>query len=547
MSRPTLRPRSSTPGAGDTLKIRRRWGVIGWLGWVMAVWGLQAAAESEAGVGPGDAIFGKPTLVRCVVELTPQSLSALRSRPREYARARVTLDGVVLEDVGIRLKGAAGSYREVDDRPALTVKFNRYVPSGRWHGMRQVHLNNSVQDSTWLSEYLAGELFRAVGVPATRVAWARVVLNGRDLGTYVLKESFEAQFLRRSFGNSDGNLYDGGFLQDIDQDIERDRGTGPLTRSDLKALVRAARERDPRERWRRLRSNLDVDRFVSYAVVSAMIADWDGYAMNRNNYRVYFDPRDGKAVFLPHGTDQLFERNEIGMEPEWGGLVARSLFSLPEARQMYRERFVQVFTNQFTVAAMTERIERVVAGLKTELPGMAGRARWATQTVRNRIRSLGREPELRGLMPPPEGGLRVPAEGYRPDEWTPQASGRARFEETESEGTTVLCITSAGSEASSYRAPVRLPGGRYRFEGRVRTMGVAASSDRKGEGAGLRISGSVQPRGNSVSGDRGWTPVAYEFEVAGEEGEVVLVVELRASRGRAEFDRGSLRVVPMGR
>jgi hypothetical protein len=35
--------------------------------------------------------------------------------------------------------------------------------------------------------------------------------------------------------------------------------------------------------------------------------------------------------------------------------------------------------------------------------------------------------------------------------------------------------------------------------------------------------------------------------VAGEGSEVTLVAELRASRGLAEFDRSSLRVVPVGR
>jgi hypothetical protein len=481
------------------------------------------------------------------VELSQESLAALRTNPREYAPATVTLDGEVFAKAGVRLKGAAGSFRQIDDQPAMTVKFNKFVQGARWKGLKQIHLNNSVQDPTWLSEYLAGELFRSVGVPATRVAWAQVELGGRYLGTYVLKEAFEDQFLRRSFGNDSGNLYDGGFVQDIDQDIERDRGTGPVTRSDLKVLTRAARERNPAERWRRLQQTLDVDRFVSYAVVSTMIVDWDGYAMNRNNYRVYFNPADGKAVFLPHGTDPLFQRNEIGVEPGWGGMVAQALFELPEGRRLYLERFRQVFTNQFRVEIMTNLIQRVVSRLKADVPAFASRGRWATQQVRGRILSLSREPELRGLVPGTEIPETIPAEGLRPEEWIGQSQAEAKFEETESGGVPILRIEAQGPDAASFRSVVRLPAGRYRFEGRVRTTGVESVRDNKGEGAGLRISGSTQPRKNRVSGNRGWTAVAYEFEVAGEGSEVTLVAELRASRGLAEFDRSSLRVVPVGR
>lgn len=501
-----------------------------------------AAAPVE---GPGDAIFRQPTLVRFRLTLPRESLSALRSTPREYAPATVTIDGREFAKVGVRLKGAAGSFRPIDDQPALTLKFNKWVNGRRWLGLRQVHLNNSVQDSTLMSEYLAGELFRSVGVPAARVAWATVELNGRDLGTYVLKEGFEEEFLVRSFGNAAGNLYDGGFVQDIDQEIERDRGTGPLDRADLRALTRAARERNAAERWRRLQQLLDVNRFVSYAVVSAMIADWDGYAMNRNNYRVYFNPADGRAVFVPHGMDQLFQRDDIGVEPGWSGLVAQGLFSLPEGRRLYHERFRQVFTNEFRLQNLTNLIGRVTEAFKTDQPKLRSRLNWATQLVRNRVRFLEREPDLRGLVPGSEPVVTVPAEGLRPAEWMPQSQGDARLEETESEGQPILRIEAAGPVPASFRASVRLPRGRYRFEGRVRTTGVQAVRDDKGEGAGLRISGTTQARRNHLAGTRGWTPVSYGFELAEDGAEVTLVAELRASRGRAEFDRNSLKVVPI--
>ena len=61
------------------------------------------------------------------------------------------------------------------------------------------------------------------------------------------------------------------------------------------------------------------------------------------------------------------------------------------------------------------------------------------------------------------------------------------------------------------------------------------------EGAGLRISGSSRP--NQLSGDSGWKKITFEFDVPGPSTEVVLVCELRAEKGRAWFDLGSLQLV----
>ena len=91
--------------------------------------------------------------------------------------------------------GEAGSFRPVNDRPALTLNFDKYREKQKFHGLDKLHLNNSVQDGGYLNEHLASVIFNAGGVPAPRISHARVWLNGRDLGFYVLKEGFDSQFL----------------------------------------------------------------------------------------------------------------------------------------------------------------------------------------------------------------------------------------------------------------------------------------------------------------------------------------------------------------
>jgi spore coat protein H len=349
---------------------------------------------------PGAEIFNQPTLLAFRIELSPEALDALRREPRKYTAATVTVDGGVFTNVALHLKGAAGSFRGVDDRPALTLSFNKFVAGRKLFGLRKIHLNNSVQDDSFMNEYVASDLFRAASVPTPRVAFATVELNRRKLGLYVLKEGFSEDFLKCHFQRTDGNLYDGGFLQDVDQPLELDAGKGVSDRSDLQTLTAAANEPNPAKRWERLQQTLDVDRFADYAALSVMLGDWDGYVLNRNNYRVYFNPADNRAVFLPHGLDQMFQRTDMEVDPGFNGLVARGFFDTPEGQRLYEERFRTRFVEVFRLERMTNAMARVADVLRPVEPDIDRRASDLRRRIAARIRFLAREPLLKPPPPP---------------------------------------------------------------------------------------------------------------------------------------------------
>ena len=196
-----------------------------------------AKTPKRAKPAPGAELFTNGAILSFKIELSTSEMNALRRDNRKFARATVTEGGKVYKDVAVHVKGAAGSTRGVDDKPALTLSFGKFTPDQKFHGLRKIHLNNSVQDASYLTEILCGELFRAAGVPAARGTHALVELNGRKLGLFVMKEGFTKEFLAMSFKKTDGNLYDGGFLRDITEQLERDGGDDVTDWSDLKALA----------------------------------------------------------------------------------------------------------------------------------------------------------------------------------------------------------------------------------------------------------------------------------------------------------------------
>jgi len=337
------------------------------------------AAHHQAGVDgkkvkkqdavQAEELFAQRKVLQIKIELTATNLSTLEKEPKSYVTATLTEGDTVYTEVALHLKGGTGSFRPMIDRPALTLNFDKFNEGQRFHGLDKIHLNNSVQDPTWMTETICGEMFRSAGVPAARTSYARVELNGRDLGLYLLQEGMEKTFLRCYFSNPGGNLYDSGAHQDITQHLERTSGTGPADQTDLKALAAAANEPDLAKRLARLQPLLDLDRFISFVAVEDLTWHADGYSMRKNNYRLYHDPTTGLMVFIPHGMDQMFGDPSGPLMADWNGLVARAVLQTPEGQRRYRERAAKLLDTVFKADALDARITKLAELLRPTVAG----------------------------------------------------------------------------------------------------------------------------------------------------------------------------------
>jgi len=512
---------------------------------------LAALAPRAAQPDDADQVFfreGKIPKLR--IEISPAELAKLNKDNRSFVRCTVREgDDFIYSEVGVHLKGAAGSFRPVNDRPALTLNFDKYREKQKFHGLDKLHLNNSVQDGGYLNEHLASVIFNAGGVPAPRISHARVWLNGRDLGFYVLKEGFDSQFLVNHFGSKAGNFYDGGFCADVDQRKDRKLGRGTNDQADLKALVTASREPDLAKRAKQLDEALAIDQFLSLVAMEMMTAHWDGYARNRNNYRLYNHPAVNKIVFLASGMDQLFGDPNFPVFDSMGGLVTGAVWQIPQTKLQYRDRVTYLLTNVFTAEFLTNEIARVHARVRPALAemneGAAKNFDNSTRDMNNRVlariagiqKQVGIQP-MKPVKPAADGTLKLSKWEAQADAGEPKMADASDYA-----GVKALEINLEKPDrvVASWRSRVLLDAGKYRFEGKVATKGVVPLKEPTGEGAGLRVSGSSRP--NQLSGDSDWKKISFEFDVPAPDTEVTLVCELRAEKGRAWFDLGSLQLV----
>ncbi len=221
-----------------------------------------------------DTFFASDRIWHIQLQLQDDNADKLRAEARGYVECELIENDGEPYRVGLKLKGAAGSFRELDDRPAFTVSVDKYRKQQSIHALTKFYLNNSVQDDSYYSEWLCAHICRQLRLPAPRITFAHVWLNDRDLGLYVLKEGFDKRFLARHFRESGGGFYDGGFLQDIDVDLEKDSGQPKDDLSDLHALRAACMQADLPTQRSALEQTLDVDAFLTFMAFETMACHW---------------------------------------------------------------------------------------------------------------------------------------------------------------------------------------------------------------------------------------------------------------------------------
>jgi hypothetical protein len=481
-----------------------------------------------------DAFFADRNVRTFHIDLTDAALTMLKTRPRVFVHGGVKEGGNVLTNIGVHLKGM-GSFRRVDEKPSFVLKFDEFTPDQEYCGLTKLMLNNSVQDRTYLAELLATDLFRDAAVPAARVTHARVFLNGEDLGLYVAIEAMNKRFLKRYFKNTAGNLYEG-YLRDIDTRLDQDNGED-TSQKDVRALFEACRIADPAQRFERLTRMVDVERFANFAAMEMLTSHWDGYTLHTNNYRFYHDPESDKIVFITHGLDAVFRRQNVSVTPPMKSAVSRALFQTVEGRTLYEQGLRTLYTNVFRLDVITNRMENALAKLRAAKPAELAEIERNSRIMRDRIQAritrVGEQ--LSGIPPKP---LEFDRSGLaRITNWREEFDrGEPVLDRAKEGGKTALHIkAAAGTSRASWRSMIFLKPGRYRFEGEVRSTGVTAG------GAGLRISGDT--RNMRIGGDSPWQSLQHDFKVEEQEGaDVELVCEFHAATGEAWYALDSLRV-----
>ena len=255
---------------------------------------------------PSDVLFPDDHLLTFELTLPQASIDALAYDPYTEVPAGLAWGPAWFPDVGVRIKGVYGSLRAITGKAAFKVDLNA-THDHRLRGLETLTFNNMVQDPSYAHEALAYAFFRAMGLPAPRTAWMRLIVNGEDWGLYLHVESIDDTFLARWWSDPSGRLYEGKYGDDFtageETSFEYDEGPEAEDRSDIIAVTTIL-DRGPSDgALADLEALVDMDQILRELAVEAVLLHWDGYT-TANNYRIYHDPLTDRFQMIPWGADQ---------------------------------------------------------------------------------------------------------------------------------------------------------------------------------------------------------------------------------------------------
>ena len=359
--------------------------------------------------------------------------------PYTYVDASVTIDGVTFPNVGLRKKGFLGSLSTT--RPSLKIKLNHTDKDAGIEGLTNLTLNNNQQDISLMSQFMGYALFNAAGSPAPRCAYAKVTVNGVNLGIYSHVETVRKSFLRRAFGTDDGTLYEGPYVDFYEGwlgSFEHKTGKDTPGREKIQQLIKVL-EGDSRNIEKAIGELVDLDAFYTFWAVEGLLGFWDGYSGNNNNFFIYLNPDTDKFHFLPWGADSLFSKhsklrhhNKAGapISVKTQGLLTHKLYQQKSSREHYAKTMMGILENHWDEAELLAEIDRIDAMVKPHVvdaqrffgyedEGKAYSRTMALEDTRKFIRERRADitEEIRGGMPEWRA---VPNEPYvtREDDWS---------------------------------------------------------------------------------------------------------------------------------
>src|SRR5262249_18456492 len=223
-------------------------------------------------------------------------------------------NGQVVRNVGIRSRGQASRSAT---KPSLRVDFNRYTANQTLLDLKSVVLRNNATDFSSMHERISMLLNARLGLPAPRVAHARLYINNNSQGFYSIVESIDKSFLSRNFDEDEGYLYKYDRLPtDQPYYLEYLGGAAslysphpfnPETHEDnpkpqpIADFVRTVHDASDDAFPSAVAQYLDVNEFIRYDAVTVYMADQDGFLgdWGMNNFDLY--QLQGKLVhvFIP--------------------------------------------------------------------------------------------------------------------------------------------------------------------------------------------------------------------------------------------------------
>ena len=238
-----------------------------------------------------------------------------------------------INNVGIRMKGNTSrtDFYSSEDGQYNLIHFKVDFGERTFATLEKLELRwNKNDDSTYIREYYAYEMYRDFGVLAPHINLATMKVAGEHQGVFTICEPVDDVFIDKYVAKADqgGNLYKcnwagiGANLTTRCTIGVENEETGSFYNYDLKTNKTEADHTNMRNLITALNRKgitkeeiaglVDMDNFLAFEAVTYFTGNPDDIRNDYNNYYIYFLKSSGKAIFIPYDVDRVF-----GLTKDW--------------------------------------------------------------------------------------------------------------------------------------------------------------------------------------------------------------------------------------
>ncbi|MDD5509743.1 MAG: CotH kinase family protein [Dehalococcoidales bacterium] len=247
-----------------------------------------------------------------------------------WVPAKIEFNGLIWNNVGIRYRGSSTLIKWGSGTLKIPLRFNfdkfedKYpeIKNQRFHGFKKLAMANAIFDPTYMRDVIMSDVLAEAGLVAAETAYYEIVMDYGEgpvnLGLYVAIEVIEHTVIERYFGDKSGNIYKGqsvgvslaegtfdlirhGFVK---KNNETEADWGDIEK--LYAILHSKERISDPEAWQEsLESVFNVDVFLKWLAISAVIEHWDTYGDRPDNFYLYNDPDSELLTWISWDHDMI--------------------------------------------------------------------------------------------------------------------------------------------------------------------------------------------------------------------------------------------------
>jgi spore coat protein CotH len=268
---------------------------------------------------------------------------------KEYFPADITIDGVTIKNVGLRLKGNSslnGLFKKnstsQDTQAPYLIKLDKYVDGQSYQGYTEIAVRTGSFNGgevSLLEEPLSLFIYQESGQIVPEYSYASVKVSDNKAYYYVICENIDGNYIEKHFADTNGILYKKGNSADFsykgeDQtkyvsEYEQKTNKKNEDYTKLIAFLKFVSESSDEEFEKELPDWLELDSFMTMIAINELIDNQDSFSGQSRNFYLYYNPETEQFTMLAWDFNLAFGGFGRGGNKGMQGMDGNMTFQTP--------------------------------------------------------------------------------------------------------------------------------------------------------------------------------------------------------------------------